>query len=323
MLILNSAQVLAIKDAAVALAFDTPECDFTDFIATTLGLTVIQKAEITPSGPAPSEKNKANQIDSIAGKLYASRSGILHDKAEIPNFLMRDKVDPITGFSSYWIGGLGAHLHTGKSKDIIDRLRAHNEIRNYLCAIGDGKYLEALGAGLLSAEFSFSRATQGTGDQGVDIFSSVDVLKIGQWLSSGGGGSAGFREIGHTVHVISSCKANTGNLLAGYPNDLSPAMLREHLGSWLIQRSEHSIWNSRSIKPLSPILLLFITTYRVTDSVRQLASKMGVAIWGIPEIIVMICEKCPATCFDGTGRIAKAGMDAWIAGFHSDRLKSA
>lgn len=122
------------------------------------------------------------------------------------------------------------------------------------------------------------------------------------------------RKVGERLHIIASCKANEGNTAGGIPNTISPAHIRELIGAWMIQRSESGMWQQRAgIKILSPLQLLLVTTYRLSDDSLSLCRRMGVAVWGIPELVYLVCRYAPESVFSASGGPGGPRTQNWSA----------
>lgn len=125
--------------------------------------------------------------------------------------------------------------------------------------------------------------------------------------------------------MIASCKANEANLSDEIPATISPAHIRELIGGWLIQRSDAGIWRqAANIKMLSAIQLLLVTTYRLSDESLSLCRDLGVAVWGIPELIYLICKHSPDSVFPchPSSTFDADGMSNWIDSSGNTRLSA-
>ena len=82
------------------------------------------------------------------------------------------------------------------------------------------------------------------------------------------------------------------------PKLIDPAHIRELVGGWLIQRSSAGIWQKVGIRMLSPVQMVLVTTYRLSAEAKAACLTLGIQVWGIPELIYLICLNAPATVFD-------------------------
>lgn len=97
------------------------------------------------------------------------------------------------------------------------------------------------------------------------------------------------------------------------PDLISAAHIRELVGGWTIQRSSVGKWQSVGIRMLSPVQMILVTTYRLSLEAKSECRSLGVQIWGIPELIYLICDSAPDSVFDPANNHAfsTTAFDAW------------
>ncbi len=310
-----------VVDAFVALPIDSGSQLLTDFIAVSLNLNASQKAEICPDADSPADDTKRVVLDRIAASLDARRLKVLKEEAKISNAVLTTKPDAAGGKPEYSVMGLLEFLRNSGAQDaFLQRVRLADTIRTYLTGIGDGLKLEAIAAILLKQQYESCRATRRSFDQGVDCFATQPILELESWCCAPDM-IATVQKTGEKLHIIASCKANEGNIAGGIPSTISPAHTRELIGAWLIQRSDSGMWQKAAgIKLLSPMQLLLVTTYRLSDDTMQLCRNLGVAVWSITELIYLICRSAPSDVFaPGATTINIDRMEAWIASADADR----
>ena len=102
---------------------------------------------------------------------------------------------------------------------------------------------------------------------------------------------------GEKVFLLASSKAVIG--AAGQqPKLISPAHIRELVGGWVIQRTDTGKWQKVGIRMLSPVQMILVTTYRLSLDAKAECRNLGIQVWGIPELIYLICLNAPASVFD-------------------------
>jgi hypothetical protein len=307
-----------IVDAFTAMPLDAAKQSLIDFIALTLNLNASQKAEISPDATAPADDPKRVILDRVAASLDAKRARLLKEEARIPSGVLITANDAQGTLREHSVIGLLEFLRNeGKEAVFIERVGQAASIRDYLTGIGDGTKLEALAATLLRKIHSTCHATRRSFDQGVDCLAHEPILPIDSWCSE-----AEIKKTEHRLHIVASCKANEGNTPGGIPVTITPAHVRELIGAWLIQRSESGLWQKAAgIKLLSPMQLLLVTTYRLSDDSMQLCRNLGVAVWGIPELIYLICQHAPNAVFSGPANaLVVAEIENWMVAADVVRL---
>jgi len=311
-----------VVEAYLAISSDTVQVELSSFVATTLNLNPSQRAQLLPDPTTPADDERVLRLERIAAMLIAARNRTLQDKALIPSGVIFKQSAGDAGQFSYFIEGLIHYLsRSGQEDSFVARVRNKDEIRGYLCAIGDGVKLEALAGSILRKMFAAAYATRGSFDQGIDCFASDEILHLHSWCLNEEMVSD-LQRLGERVHIIASCKANEGNDADGKPAILPPAHLRELIGGWLIQRCDSGLWHRRAgIKFLSPLQLLLVTTYRLSDPSLSLCQEMGVAVWGVPGLIYLICEYAPDEIFPAAGGhvFSVVELDKWVGMADQDR----
>ncbi len=216
--------------------------------------------------------------------LTKKREDVIKIEQRIPNFYIFKEND------NYYISGLVDYIKNNSpnasNSTFINKIRFHKEIRNKILSL-KGHNLEALSAQILSEKYKrTSFATRGSGDQGIDVISWYELLSLESWILNDKAGSSIDK-----VFILGSSKHTDSNSL------INPAQIRELVGGWMIQRSEAGKWKDSGIKTLSPVQLLLISTYRLSDESWELCEKLGVRVWSMPEIIYNICLYSPDNIF--------------------------
>jgi hypothetical protein len=103
---------------------------------------------------------------------------------------------------------------------------------------------------------------------------------------------------------------------------LQPAHIREVAGGWVIQRTSTGIWQKVGIRMLSPVQMILVTTYRLSDASKSECRELGIQVWGLPELIYLVCLSAPADVFDSSKGYAFSarGFGAWWRTHHRNRL---
>jgi hypothetical protein len=324
MAIIDPTSDTTVRQAFDSLSVDSAEIELTEFVATRLNLNPSQRTSLLPDRGTAQDDERSVRLDQLAGALELQREYALKTEARIPNGILFKRTDSLLGRSSYFVEGLIHFLSRNGSPDaFLGRVRDNAAIRRYLTGIGTGDKLEAIASSLLTKMFKESSATRRTADQGVDCFAHDEILQVHDWCCNAGMGPE-LNLVGKRVHIIASCKANEGNAADGIPAVMPPAHLRELIGSWLIQRTDYGMWHSRAaIRFLSPLQLLLVTTYRLSDGSLNLCEKTGVTQWGIPEIIYLFCAYAPENVFPAIGeyKFSEAEADKWIRAADENRAE--
>jgi hypothetical protein len=283
---LTNQEVRRITAAVRALAFNAPPARAEDFIAQTLGLNPAQQAQYFPN-PDPTG------LTGIAvGYLTEERETILRDQCQIPSFAVyqdQQNVFQVAGLDTY----LTARQVPARTRG---RLAHHRDVRAALRRMQNGHDLEALAAAIMNVHCGYGEATRGSGDQGIDAIGWRQLVLIEPCFSSGAfDPSKGLP--GDQVFLFASSKAFTDGR-AGPPSLISPAHIRELVGGWVIQRSSVAKWKEVGIRMLTPVQMILATTYRLSNVAKAECRELGVQVWGIPELIYLICLTAPDTVFD-------------------------
>ena len=223
--------------------------------------------------------------------LTAERENILRDECMVPTFAVYDDrgVPHISGLSTYLFG-------KGYDARFIGRLSHHEVVRTALRALERGHHLEALAAAIMKQNFVTGEATQGSGDEGIDALGWKELLTINGAFTDGGISDSRIVP-GERVLFLASSKAIIGTG-RGRPRLLDVAHIRELVGTWIIQRSPAGKWKEYGIQTLTPIQLVLVTTYRMSNSAKSQCRTLGVQIWSMPGLIYLICKFAPDEVFD-------------------------
>ena len=317
-----------VAEEKLVVAFEGIDVDakplaLTEFVANNLSLNASERAALLPAVETPRDDERRLRLDSVAALLIARREALLHGAGLLPSGVVYEETDLLLDQTEYYVAGLVDYLkRNGAEERFLGRIRQRSAVRSYAASFRDGYKLEALATGLLGEMLEDCYATQKTFDQGVDAFASDRILEIESWCCNGELLSK-VSKVGHKLHVIASCKANLGNVSAGTPDTIPPAHVRELIGAWLIQRSAAGLWHRQAgVKLLSPLQLLLVTTYRLSDESLSLCRELGVAVWGMPEIVYLICRFAPDDVFPAAVGHAfiPAKADKWISTAEIDRV---
>jgi len=282
---LSSHERQRVVTAARALLLQSPGQRVENFISGTLGLNPVQQGQYFPS-PDPK-----GLLAIAVGYLTAERETILREECTIPTFaVFYDRGIPqISGLSTY----LAKNRYNPK---FIGRLAHYNTIRTALRTLDRGHHLEALAAAIMNQIFVRGEATQPSGDEGVDAIGWLELLTINGVFIDGGVSDSRIIP-GERVLFLASSKAVIGKG-RGRPRLLDVAHIRELVGGWVIQRSPIGKWKEYGIQTLTPIQLVLVTTYRMSIGAKAQCRSLGIQVWGIPELIYLICKFAPDALFD-------------------------
>jgi hypothetical protein len=147
----------------------------------------------------------------------------------------------------------------------------------------------------MNVECDYGEATRGSGDQGIDAIGWKQLVLIEPSFSDG---DIRPNEVlpGEKVFLFASSKAFT--ISRRNPPLIKPAHIRELVGGWAIQRSSVGKWRSVGIRMLTPVQMILVTTYRLSLDAKAECRELGVQVWGIPELIYLICIAAPNTVFN-------------------------
>jgi hypothetical protein len=201
------------------------------------------------------------------------------------------------------------------------RLAHHREIRTALRRMRNGHDLEALAAAIMKSKCGYGEATRGSGDQGIDAIGWKQLVLIEPSFTEGHLSKKQTLP-GDRVFLFASSKAFTDGRL-GPPELINPAHIRELVGGWVIQRSSTSKWQSAGVRMLSPVQMVLVTTYRLSLDAKAECSELGVQVWGIPELIYLICDAAPDAVFDTANNytFSTRACNAWWKQRDRNRLK--
>jgi hypothetical protein len=306
---LSPRDVSQFLDFARRLPLDAPAERVEDWLSRILGLNPIQRAEYSPS-PDP------NALFAIAIAYHTEeRERILREDCSIPAFAVYED-----SLGVYQIAGLSTYLRTkGHIEEFLGRLDHHKKIRAALRRLERGQHLEAIAAAIMREGCGYGEATQGSADQGIDAIGWKELMIIDSAFSDG---SVTASQVlpGEQTFLFASSKAVIGH--ATKQRLLNPAHIRELVGGWVIQRSTAGLWRQSGIRMLSPVQMILVTTYRLSTDAKAACRELGVQVWGIPELVYLICKLAPATVFDAdNGQAFLAdGFRSWWQQRDKDRL---
>jgi hypothetical protein len=307
-------QINDLLKALRALPIDAPTQRVEDFAETVLHLSAVDKLEYFPS------PDNQGLTAITVGQLTETRESILRDKVAIPEFAVYQ--DPA---KNWVVSGLLTYLHLkGAKNELLDRLKHHKDIRKALVTLKRGHDLEVLGAAILEKLCSYGEATRGSGDQGIDAIGKKELMSIDPAFHAGGIGSFNVAEPhpGDNVFILVSSKATISPESSNQAL-INPAHIRELVGAWLIQRDDVGKWREIGIRMLSPIQLILITTYRLSDDSTNECRKLGIQVWGIPQLIYLICFTAPPEVFDASNdySFSKVAFREWWKAKDITRVK--
>lgn len=283
---LNPREIRQILTAAQQLPLSAAKERADDFICRVVGLNPAQRLQYFPS-PDPNGFQAIN-----FSHLTKAREQMMRNRCVVPTFAVYQDALGITQIS-----GLSTYLVTkGFHPNFGARLGNHEEIKDVLRGLSRGHDLEAVAAAIMKAHCGYGIATAGSGDQGIDAIGRKDLILIDPAFSNG---SIEMSELlpGENVFILASSKAGMSRI-KGQPKLLNPAHIRELVGGWLVQRSITTSWRESGIRMLSPVQMVLVTTYRLSPDAKADCRSLGIQVWGIPELIFLICLIAPASVFD-------------------------
>ncbi len=307
------AQINALKAVANGLALTAPPQRVTDFIASRFGLNATQLADLVTTG------FDGASLAEWTAYLTQQRQELLDIQGIVPSYVIYSDVhgvDQMAGLKTY-LAYRNADPNSAEAK-LGARIEFHGQIRSAISALKQGHHLEAVGAAILTGLAVRGKATKGSGDQGIDFIGKKSLIELEAAFRSGG--IPKVRSFpGDSTFVLGSSKAaRNGNRPV-----LSPVAVRELVGGWLIQRSQAGLWREQGIQLLSPIQMVLLTTYRLSDDAKRLCNALGVQVWNFPETIALVCLSAPASVFNedvGTPQFLPDKFRAWWNEFQCDRL---
>jgi hypothetical protein len=302
---LTEADISVVVKAAKKLAIDAPEVSVESFYGSELNLSPVQLAAAFPD-PDP-----GGEVAIAVSHLSLAREQMLRDKCEVAEFVVYSGVNGnsvISGLCTYLSR---MQLSGSYPSDFLERIKKHKNIRATLLNIDKGHDLEVVAAAILSEACFFGAATKGSGDQGVDAIAWNHLVDIEEAFSHGAVGG-GLVRAGQKVMIVASSKAAIDSNFDN-PKVINPAHIRELIGGWLIQRSESGNWREFGIQMLTPLQLVLVTTYRLSPASKDECQKLGVQVWGIAELIYLICKYAPSSVFQRGGKFvfSPAKFNEW------------
>ena len=233
---------------------------------------------------------------------------MIRDHGNLPSYVAFSdllKAPTISGVDTFLLG-------CGLDGALIGRLQHHKQIRTALRQLQKGHHLELLAAAIMNERCNYGEATKGSGDQGIDAIGWRELLMIEPSFCGGAIASAPLP--GEQVFLFASSKAlmkwSKKNRL---PKLLNPAHIRELVGGWIIQRSSVGAWQNVGIRMLTPVQMVLVTTYRLSIDAKAECVSLGIQIWGMSELIYLICRSAPDSVFDSQAAYAfrPAAFRAW------------
>jgi hypothetical protein len=291
---LSAQELEQIATAARQISSDAAVERLEDFVGRVLNLNAVQLADYFPK-PDPT-----GQLAIALAEVTGSREAILRDECSIPSYVAFSdalEVPQVAGFHTF--------LQSRNCDErFLGRLRHHEEIRTALRRLERGHHLELLAAAIMNEHCKYGEATRGSGDQGIDAIGWRELFMIESAFSEGAVGSVEALP-GEKVFLFASSKALMKWTKSHRPPKLiNPAHIRELVGGWLIQRSSTGIWQKVGIRMLSPVQMILVTTYRLSANARAECRTLGIQVWGIPELIYLICRDAPPKVFDALNAYA-------------------
>lgn len=310
----SARQIRTVLSQARALPLDSPTRTVEDFISDALGLNAAQRLDNFPGDGGPKD-----QLARVVGELASARDDILSVKCAVATFAVYE--DELGIFQ---ISGLQTYLERkdteGKLPILRARLLEHVPVRNALRQLQKGQHLEAVAAAIMNASCRYGEATQASADQGIDAVGWNELLMIEAAFSTKLIRVTNILP-GEKVFLLASSKAVSGTAKSNPPL-LNPAHIRELVGGWIIQRSSAGVWSTVGIRMLSPVQMILVTTYRVSDGAKALCLELGIQIWGLPELVYLVCRWAPDSVFDSSNgyQFSSAEFRKWWKERDSKRI---
>lgn len=303
-MLLSPTQLATVNNAAASLPDDANELPLEEFMGSVLGLSVVEKASLMPD-PDPKGIGAIN-----VSEFTKARDLLVCDKGEVPSYVVYKP----KGQKHYFISGIAAYLSKvpgGHDPSFLERIKSREAVRRALRRLGQGHDLELVAAAVFSKACDYGQATAGSGDQGIDAVAWKELLSIDEAFMDGLAGSELLRP-GNRVYFIASSKAMMDAQGVAPLKLISPAHIRELVGSWIIQRSSIGAWTGLGLQMLTPLQLVLVTTYRLSAEARHDCHKLGVQVWGLPELTYLICRYAPPDVFSGlAGTFSIKKFNAW------------
>lgn len=295
----SSRHIKQLLTAAQSLPFDAAPTSLEIFVQNTLSLSAAQAGALAGNASLPSCIELMSQLSYFAERERFSRQNM-------PKYCVYEDA---TGTPH--ISGLSSRLAAGDFR-FSERLKHHDIIKNEIASITDGHHLEAIGAAIFKSGFGAGIATQSAADEGIDAIGKLTFGKLQDHHESARYGS---RAIDEKIVFLASSKALMQN---SRTTTLSPAAIRELVGASVVQRSASGAWQRQGIRLLTPVQLVLLTTYRLSDKSWRLCRELGLCVWALPELVTLICLVATDDVFDSTTHIFRqAGFKQWWSYFDS------
>lgn len=300
---LSRTEVRQIVTAAKAIAFDAASEAFENFVGRILGWNPIEQAARFPQ-PDP-----AGELATAVAHVTREREIILRDECAVPSFAVFK--NPA---GAPQIGGFSNYLQTkGLPAPFLERIAQHAAVRTALRRLRQGHHLELLAAAIMDSHCDYGEATRGSGDQGIDAIGWNEPVLIEPSFIEGLPSTSRVFP-GEKVFLFGSSKAVADPPRPRrLPKLINPAHIRELVGGWVIQRSSVGMWQKIGIRMLSPVQMILITTYRLSEDAKAECLELGIQVWGVPELIFLICHSAPVSVFDpaSAGVFSPSAFRAW------------
>lgn len=310
---LNPQQLAAVNVAAANLPDDAGAQPLEEFMGTVLALSLVEKASLMPD-PDPTGVGSIN-----VSEFTKARDLLISNEGKVPSYVVYKP----KGQSQHFISGIATYLTSVRGDAepaFVERIKSRESIRSALRRLRQGHDLELVAAAVFATACDYGQATAGSGDQGIDAVAWKALLSIDDVFMDGLAGSELVRP-GNRVYFVASSKAMMDTTGSASLKLISPAHIRELVGSWVIQRSAVGAWTGLGLQMLTPLQLVLVTTYRLSAESQQDCHKLGVQVWGLPELTYMICKYAPPDVFSGPGgTFSNTKFSAWWKAMERSRL---
>jgi hypothetical protein len=309
------AQKRAIAAALQAFPLDGDKERLEDFVARAISLGPLAVERYFPAGG--SGQGPAN-----AAEVTAVRTDMVEVRCQIPSYVFH-----LDRNGRQWIEGLATSLAAvDVTPQIRSRLTLRDSVRARVRAFSLGSELETLGAALFAAQIGDAGrgfATQRSHDGGVDVV-GLRNLAMSRLEFSSTGLRQGWPRTSPTLFVVGSakCEETPGIEVAL----ASRAHVRELVGTWAMQRTSVGRWSRLGIKPLSPVVPVFITTYRLSYEAMRECEELGIEVWGIPQLVWLVIALASELVFptrDGQLSFDLDAFDRWWRSYEGTRVSAA
>jgi hypothetical protein len=292
---LDNVQISLLKAQAMGLGIGSAPEILNIFIGRILHFSPIERDAILD----------AETLAGAAGELTRQRDDHLDNLLQIPPYVVY-----ADDFGTWHISGLQPFLRNEDVPEkIVSRLANHATIRSTLQNIRKKHDFEVLAAAIMDGLWNFGVATRGSGDQGIDAIGLRELTDIHLALKIGDV-STKVSFPGEHVFIFASSKV-TAITKRGKPTVIDPPHIRELIGGWVIQRSEQSAWREFNVKMMSPLQMILVTTYRLSVGSKALCRDIGVQVWGLPQLIFLICAAAPTGVFDAGYNFNNVEFGRW------------